>query len=101
VEALLAANAAAASYRPSAVATSVLHGQGIPGLLAAIECKVRRRFYGSSSDLGTAILLLPPRSCPCLCCAAAASAVAGCPHGTLTPKTSQSSFSGRCGLAMD
>lgn len=48
VEALLAANAAAASYRPSAVATSVLHGQGIPGLLAAIECKVRRRFYRRS-----------------------------------------------------
>ncbi|KAI3424852.1 hypothetical protein D9Q98_008236 [Chlorella vulgaris] len=46
VEALLAANVAAASYRPSAVATSVLHGQGIPGLLAAIECKLQAQLQG-------------------------------------------------------
>ena len=42
LEALLQADAAAAAYRPAAVATSVLRGQGLDRVLRAVEAKVRR-----------------------------------------------------------
>lgn len=41
VEALLASDAAAAGYRPTAVATSVLQNEGLSEVLAAVESKVR------------------------------------------------------------
>ena len=48
VEALLRSDVRAASYRPTAVATSVLRGQGLAELLAAVEDKVR----GGRAGLG-------------------------------------------------
>lgn len=49
VEALLQSDAgdAAGAYRPTAVATSVLYGQGLQELLAAVEHKVREGACGT------------------------------------------------------
>lgn len=53
VTALLQADAAAAAYRPTAVATSVLHGQGLRGVLETMESKVGAAHEDSNVMLGT------------------------------------------------